>query len=127
MNEIAYSWLAQRALEPEEREKTISYLQEHISAFLRKKDRVLICFVNTPGHCGSLVEQAVLRCGGIPVIPEDLKWKTLLKAAFSNHCGVIVGTPLLVLGLTKLAKRMRTPLYARNVVLAGYPSTNWMS
>ena len=126
MNEMAYSWLAEQALKPEEREKAISYLQEHISAFLRKNDRVLICFVNTPGHFGSLMEQAVLRCGGIPVIPADLKWKTLLKEAFSNRCTAIVGTPLLVLGLTKLAKRMRTPLYARNVVLAGYPSANWM-
>lgn len=126
MNEIAYDWLAEQALKSEEREKAISYLQEHISAFLRKNDRVLICFVNTPGHFGSLMEQAVLRCGGLPVIPEDLKWKTLLKAAFTNRCTAIVGTPLLVLGLTKLAKRMRTPLYARNVVLAGYPSANWM-
>lgn len=126
MNEIAYAWLAERALQEDEREKTVCYLQQHISAFLKKNDRVLICFVNTPGHFGSLMEEAVVRCGAIAVIPDNLKWKTLLKEAFSKHCSVIVGTPLLVLGLTKLAKRMCTPLYARNVVLAGYPSAGWM-
>lgn len=126
MNEIAYSRLADMAAQPEELEKSIGYIEKHISAFLRPRDRVLICFVNTPGNFGHIVEQAVLRCGAIPVIPEDLKWKTLLKEAFSKKCASIVGTPLLVLGLSKLAKRMQTPLYARNVILAGYPSSDWM-
>lgn len=126
MNEIAYAKLAAMAAEPEAMEKSICYITDHISAFLKKRDRVLICFVNAPGNFGSIIEQAVLRCGAIPVIPEDLKWKTLLKEAFSKRCAVIVGTPLLLLGLSKLARRMQTPLYARNVILAGYPSSGWM-
>ena len=126
MNEMAYARLAELASQPEAMDKSIQYIEKHISTFLRKRDRVLICFVNTPGNFGSIIEQAVLRCGAIPVIPENLKWKTLLKDAFSNRCSVIVGTPLLVLGLSKLAKRMQTPLYARNVILAGYPSSKWM-
>lgn len=126
MNEIAYSRLAEMAALPEEMERSINYVQSHISSFLRKRDRVLICFVNAPGNFGYITEQAVLRCGGIPVIPEDMKWKTLLKEAFSQKCSVIVGTPLLILGLSKLAARMQTPLYARNVILAGYPCADWM-
>jgi len=126
MNEIAYNQLASMASQPEAMEKSVCYIESHITSFLKKRDRVLICFVNTPGNFGSIIEQAVLRCGAIPVIPKDLKWKTLLKEAFSNRCSVIVGTPLLVLGLSKLAKRMQTPLYARNVILAGYPSSEWM-
>lgn len=126
MNEIAYSRLAHMASQPEAMEKSVCYIESHISTFLKKRDRVLICFVNTPGNFGSIIEKAVLRCGAIPVIPADLRWKTLLRDAFSNRCSVIVGTPLLVLGLSKLAKRMQTPLYARNVILAGYPSSKWM-
>lgn len=126
MNEIAYRWMVDHAQQPEELEKSISYLHRHISAFVRKKDRVLICFPKATGNFGSLLQQAVERCDAIAVVPEDLKWKTLLKAAFSSHCSVIAGTPLVVLGLAKLAKRMHTPLYARNVILAGYPSADWI-
>lgn len=126
MNEIAYNQIAAMAAEPEAMEKSICYIQQHISTFLKKRDRVLICFVNEPGCFGQIAEQAVLRCGAIPVIPDDLKWKTLLREAFSKKCAVIMGTPLLVLGLSKLAKRMQIPLYARNVILAGYPSAKWM-
>ena len=35
-------------------------------------------------------------------------------------------SPLLVLGLAKLAKNTSTPLYIRNVVTAGYPCLDWM-
>lgn len=126
MNEMAYKHLTELASEPEALEETICYLHNRFSTFLRKRDRVLICFDSAPGHLGYLMERAVLRCDAIPVIPEDLRWKTLLKAAFANRCSAIVGTPLLVLGLSKLAQRMRTPLYIRNVILAGYPSAGWM-
>lgn len=126
MNDIAYERIAAMAAEPQALEASICYIQKHISTFLKKRDRVLICFVNTPGNFGSIMEQAVVRCGAIPVIPDSMKWKTLLKEAFSKKCAVIVGTPLLVLGLSKLAQRMQIPLYARNVILAGYPCTAWM-
>lgn len=126
MNEIAYSRLVAMASEPEAQEKSVCYLETQISTFLKRRERVLICFKTVPGSFGNLIQQAVLRCGGIPVIPEDLRWKTLMREAFFQRCSAIVGTPLLVLGLSKLAKRMQTPLYARNVVLAGYPSAQWM-
>ena len=57
MNEIAYSQLADLAARPEEMESAICYIEKHISAFLRPRDRVLICFVNTPGNFGHIVEQ----------------------------------------------------------------------
>ena len=41
MNEIAYAWLAERALQEDEREKTVCYLQQHISAFLKKNDKII--------------------------------------------------------------------------------------
>ena len=126
MNEIAYNQMVAMASKPEAVEKTICYLQKQISTFLRKQDRVLICFENTSGDFGFIMEQAVLRCNAIPVIPEDFRWKTLLKVSFANRCTAIVGAPLLVLGLSKLAQRMQTPLYFRNVILAGYPSAVWM-
>ena len=126
MNEIAYTRLVAMASEPEAQEKSVCYLESQISTFLKKRERVLICFETAPGGFGNLVQKAVLRCGGIPVIPEDLRWKTLMREAFFQRCSAIVGTPLLVLGLAKLAKRMQTPLYARNVLLAGYPSAGWM-
>jgi len=126
MNEIAYNQLAAMASQPEALEASIGYIQRHISTFLRSRERVLICFVNAPGNIGYVMEQAVKRCGATPVIPGDLRWKTLLREAFANRCGAIIGTPLQVLGLAKLAKKMDTPLYARNVILAGYPSADWM-
>lgn len=126
MNELAYSRLAALAAEPQALSNSIDYLYDHISTFLKKGERVLICFENKPGSVGYLMEQAILRCNAIPVFPRDLRWKTLLREAFFSHCACIVGTPLLVLGLSKLAKRMETPLYTRNVILAGYPSTKWM-
>ena len=126
MNEIAYSQLCALAGSPDALEETVSYVYNHFSTFLKKRERVLICFDNSPDSVGYIMEQAIVRCGAVPVFPKDLRWKTLLRESFFNHCAAIVGTPLLVLGLSKLAKRMDTPLYMRNVILAGYPCTKWM-
>jgi hypothetical protein len=57
---------------------------------------------------------------------EDIRWLTILRTAFSTKCDCIIGPPLLLLGLAKVASHMCTPLYARNVVVAGYPSMDWM-
>ena len=126
MHENDYMALCEMAAEPQMNARTIAYVHQHISAFLKKKERVLICFENSPNSFGAVLEEAVLRCDAVPVFPEDLRWKTLLRTSFFNHCAAVVGTPLLVLGLAKLAKRMETPLYFRNVLLAGYPTVGWM-
>lgn len=126
MNEIAYSRLVAMATTPEALNRSAAYIKEHICPLLKKRERVLICFPNNKESIGYVMEQAVLACGAIPIILKDLRWKTILREAFSQRCAMIVSTPLLALGLSKLAKRMETPLYARNVILAGYPSSPWM-
>ena len=44
MEQAAYWKLIEKTREPEFVEKTIDYLAQHLGAFLRKGERVLICF-----------------------------------------------------------------------------------
>lgn len=108
--------------------ETLQYLTYHLTGFLKKGERVLICFYDhSQGNLGWLMEKAVLGCGAIPVVwEEDRKWKTLLRQAFLNKASVIIGEPLILLGLTKLMKNCATPLYIRRVITAGYPCPQWM-
>ena len=127
MEHPAFIKMQQLAREPEALEATICYLTEKLE-FLKKGDKVLICFQDhEENSIGFLMEQAVIRCGAVPVLwGEDLRWKTLLRLAFSSRAGTVIGPPLIVLGLTKLARYNATPLYIRNVVTAGYPCLDWM-
>lgn len=110
------------------REQTIGYLAQHLRRFLKKREKVLICFFDhEEGGIGWLMEQAVLRCDGVPVIwGPDHRWKTLLQQAFYSRAGTVIGAPLIILGLTKLKKYNNIPLYIRHVVTAGYPCLDWM-
>ena len=119
--------MVEMASTPEAMEATIAYLAEKFS-FINPKDSVLICFTrNAPNEIGSLFGQAVIRRGGVPVYWEkDFRWKTLLRQAFSNRVNAVIGPPLVVLGLSKIARFNGTPLYIRNVVTAGYPCLDWM-
>lgn len=112
---------------PEGLSASVEYLAEKLS-FLKPKEYVLICFTrNQPCEFGALAEKAVIQCGGIPVFWEkDYRWKTLLRQAFSNRVTTVIGPPLVVLGLGKLARYKETPLNVRNVVTAGYPCMDWM-
>ena len=80
----AYGEITKRSLQPEVQERSIAYLTEHLSHFLRKRERVLICFLEYErGGLSWLMEQAVLRCDAVPVVwAEDRRWKTLLRLAF---------------------------------------------
>lgn len=115
------------AQEPEMSEKTLAYLAEHM-AFLKKNEKVLVCFKKDRVGClGELMEQAVIRCGAEPIVVEkDWRWKSILRLAFSSRITTIIAPPLIVLGLAKLAKHKQTPLFIRNVVTAGYPCLDWM-
>ena len=89
MDHPAMVRITELAYEPDALEATIAYLAEHLH-FLKKSDRVLICFPNqNPGDMGSMMEQAVLRRGAFPVIwGPDLRWKTLMRlslAAYSSQ------------------------------------------
>ncbi len=112
---------------PEQQEKTVAYLTEKIGTFLKKRERVLICLSEEEGGVGWAMGQAVLRCGGIPsYLGDDCRWKTIMRTAFSSHCATIVAEPLVLLGISKLAKAMGVPLFIRNAILTGYPCMRWM-
>ena len=119
---IAYS------MEPERVEQSIAYLQEHLGRFLRKREKVLICFQDHKnGGLSWLMEQAVNRCGAIAIVwGPDRRWSTLLRQAFTSKASVFIGAPLIALGLTKLKKAAGIPLYIRKVVTSGYPCLDWM-
>ena len=122
MEHIALTDLMALAREPESIEASVAYLAEKLH-FLRENEKVLIYFAkDKPGSHGELMEKAVLRCGAIPiVVGSDWRWKTLLRQAFANKASTIIAPPLIVLGISKLAKYNGTPLYIRNVVTASYP------
>lgn len=128
MDHPAFRRMLELSIGKDALEKTIEYLAENLSMFLKKQETVLICFL-TQGErsIGTLMAQAVQRCGAMPVIWEgDLRWKTLLKLAFSSRAETVIGAPLIILGLTKLANVYSIPLFIRNVVTAGYPCLDWM-
>ena len=127
MDPSAYWKIAENCAEPENLEKTVIYLADHLGKFLRKGERVLICFpYREKGSLSDVFTQAAKRCGAVPVIWEDLLWKTLLRQAFVNKVTAIIGPPLILLGLMKLKRHNDTPLYVRRVILAGYPCPEWM-
>lgn len=127
MNESAYRKITELASRPDALERSVTYLVSHLKRFLKRRDKVLICFEEKEASIGAMMRDAVLRCEGIPMFPgEDQRWITMLKTAFVSKCDAIIGPPLTLLGLAKVAKHMGTPLFARNVLLAGYPSTDWM-
>ena len=127
MNETAYRKLSALASEPESLEKAIVYLTANLRQFLKERDKVLILLPDIPATVGSLMKEAVLRCGAVPqFLEDDNRWITILKTAFVSRCDCIIGQPLTLLGLAKVAKHMGTPLFARNVLIGGYPSKEWM-
>lgn len=113
---------------PEELEKTVEYLARNMGRFVRAQDKILICFPRGgESSLGSLFERAALKLSAIPMFwAPDHKWKTLLRQGFYSRATVIIGPPLVILGLCKLAKATATPLNIRHVVTAGYPCLDWM-
>ena len=127
MNDVAYYKLTALASTTESQEKAVEYLASHMSQFLKRRDKVLILFPDIPATVGRLIKDAALRCGAVPqFLEEDHRWLTILKTAFMTRSDCIVGTPLTLLGLAKVAKHMGTPLFARNVLIGGFPSKRWM-
>lgn len=128
MDRDVYGKIEALAGEQQAREATIEYLWEHLRHFIRKQERVMICFLeHKEGNISWLMEQAILRCGAEPVIwGPDHRWKTLLQQAFLNRVTAMIGLPLILLGLSKLMRKSGTPLYIRRVITAGYPCMDWM-
>ena len=128
MEHSARKKLEAMAKTPEALNRTVEYVAEHLRLFVKPQDRVLICLNRMePDQIGGIFRAAVERVGAEPVLwGPDLRWKTLLRLAFSTRARVIVGPPLVILGLSKLAKSTGTPLNIRQVVTAGYPCMDWM-
>lgn len=128
MERNGYQKLVEYSLEPHVQERSIGYLAEHLGKFLKKQERVLICFLeHKEGNLSWLMEQAAIRCGAVPVLwGPDRRWKTLLQQAFFSHASAVIGPPLVLLGLTKLKRQSNIPLPIRKVITAEYPCTDWM-
>lgn len=127
MEQPNYMKIAALAETPEAVEQSIAYMQENMSRFLKKKEKVLILFPHKDDAACRILEQAILGCECTPIwLGEDRRWMTMLKTAFTTKSNCIIGPPLMLLGLCKLAKHMGTPLFARNVLMSGYPTTSWL-
>lgn len=107
--------------------KTLDYLADNMKKFLRPGEKLMICFdTQEPDNIGELLAKAARKIGVTPLIPEDLRWKTMLKLAFHSRATAISAPPFVVLGLTKLAKHTQTPLNFHNVITVGYRCSNWI-
>lgn len=124
----AYQKLLELETKPEALEATVCYLSNRIKPFLQTLEPVLICFQDEgSSSLGGIFKEAVLRCEATPVFwGPDYRWKELLRIAFDTHANTIIGPPLVVLGLMKLARATATPLYAYDVIIAGDPFAPWM-
>ncbi len=127
MNQVELLKMAELAHTPQALAASVDYLAEKLS-FLRKRETVLILSDGkTKGHFGELMKKAVLRCDASPIMWDgDRRWKSLLRLAFLSRASTIIGPPLMILGLSKIARSNGTPLYIRNVVTGGYPCLDWM-
>lgn len=127
MAQTHYEKLAKLAQKPEALARSVVYLQENLCAFLKSGERVLILCPKSENTVGQILGKAIEACGCVPLwIGEDMRWMTLLKTAFTTRCSCLVGPPLMLLGLSKLAKQMQIPLSVTNVLMAGYPTTQWL-
>lgn len=114
---------------PEALERTRAYLRQRIGTILQPNERVLICFPDDgPVSLGGILAQVLLECNCRPLFwGPDYRWKGLLRQAFVDYVSAVIGPPLVVLGLMKMAKATATPLNIHNAFLVGYPYASWMT
>ena len=102
-------------------------LEQVLASFLRKNERVLLCFPGPWEPVGQTAAECVKRAGGVPVFwGGDLLWKSLLWNGFRHRCATVIGAPDILLGLSKLSRRAATPLYIRNAVVLGDAPDDWL-
>jgi len=128
MTYLDFQKLEEYMSQPDQLLQTKRYLGSQMKQFLKKQDRVIICFPGTRDQkIGDILEGAVAETEAQAIrIGPDYRWKTLLKIAFSSRAPVIMAPPNVVLGLMKMAKATGTPLFIRHVITAGYPCLDWM-
>ena len=116
------------AAQPEAVERSTEYMAQMLGQFLKKNERVLILVERQDGDICRILDQAIRKCQANPVwLGEDRRWITILKTAFTSKCNCMIGYPLMLLGLSKVARQMGTPLFARNVVMYGYATSDWIA
>lgn len=128
MGQDAFQRMLEYSTAPAALEDSVAYLTEQFRRIIRKGESVLVCFPRVDKkHLGSMMEQAILAAEGVPVFLEgDLRWSELLRLAFFTRASTVIGTPLMVLGLSKLAAFRGVPLFVFNAVLTGYPCMDWI-
>ncbi len=127
MNNDALAKMKALASEPDAIDRAVEYVTRQLRIFAKERDRILICFPNEPGSLGHIVHRAVEEVGAVPVhLGEDLRWSSLLRTAFLNKTTAIFASPLVILGLNKLSKFTKTPLYIRHALMAGHPTFDWL-
>ena len=128
MMQDGYQKLYELETTPEALEATVDYLARLIKPFLQTLEPVLICYPDEgPTSLGGIFRDAVLRCDAMPVFWEgNYRWKDLLRIAFETHANTLIGNPLVILGLIKLAKTTGTPLYFYDVIACGEPFPRWI-
>ena len=124
----SYERIYQMETTPEALSASADYLAERMKPFLSTLEPVLICYPDEgPASLGGIFKEAVLRCEATPVFwSPDYRWKELLRIAFDTHANTVIGHPMVVLGLMKLAKATATPLYVYDVIVCGDPFSHWM-
>ena len=124
----SYEKILELETTPEALEATVQYLAQHMKPFLQTLEPVLICYPDEgPTSLGGIFREAVIRCEATPVFwGPDYRWMELLRIAFDTHANTVIGHPLMVLGLMKLAKFTATPLYIYDMIVGGDPFPRWM-
>ena len=124
----AYQAILKMETTPQALEATVEYLAGRIKPFLQTLEPVLICYPDEgPASIGGVFKEAVHRCKASPVCwGPDYRWKELLRIAFDTHANTVIGHPLVVLGLMKLARATGTPLSIYDVIACADPFAHWM-
>lgn len=128
MSSLAIEKLLEISSREEELESTLRYLTKCLTPIVKSSEATLICFPrDQKTDFGYLAGEAVRRCGGVPIFWEnDFRWKSLLRLAFRSKASTIIAPPLVVLGMTKIARYEKIPLHFYNVVMSGYPCLDWI-
>lgn len=123
-----YEKILQLETTPEALEATVQYLTRLMKPFLSTLEPVLICYPDEGiSSLGGIFKEAVIRCEATPVFwGPDYRWMELLRLAFDTHANTVIADPNVVLGLMKLARFTKTPLYIYDMIVCGDPFPRWM-
>ena len=129
MNKESLNRLLHLETTPDAMEKSRTYLRKHLENVVQPNDDVLICFPDFGENSVGAFMGQVVRSLGAKVIfwGPDFRWKSLLRLAFESHALTVIGLPLVVFGLMKMASATGTPLNIHNAVIGGYPFTGWIT